>query len=92
MYRLKRPCLIVTIIKPGRCFAWRGFLLCICMWVCLSVCPLTKYLKKILDRSTSFLVKAFPVTQGGNHLILKKSPRGKGVCVGGGERGVKIRP
>ena len=49
------------------------------------VCLLAKYLKKILNRSTSFLVEVFPLTQGQNRSILKKNhckklPRGKGRC------------
>ncbi len=47
--------------------------------VCVSV---TKISQKILNRSTSFLVEAFPVTQGGNHSILEKSPPGVTVGVG----------
>ncbi len=43
----------------------------------LSVCvPVNQISKKILNRSTSFLVEAFPVTQGGNHSIFKKIPPG----------------
>ncbi len=58
----------------------------VCVSVCLSVCvSVNKIISKNIDRFTSFLVEAFPVTQGGNHSILKKkSPRGKGGWVGGG--------
>ena len=41
----------------------------VCQCVCVSV---TKISKKILNRSTSFSVEAFLLTQGGNHSILKK--------------------
>ena len=59
-------------IKPCPCFAWRGFLLCVCLSVRVCVCvSVTKVSKKILNRSTSFLAEAFPLTQGGNHSILK---------------------
>ncbi len=61
----------VTVIKPRHCFAWRGFLLCVCLSVCVCV-SVTKISKKILNRSTSFLAGAFPLIQGGNHSILKK--------------------
>ncbi len=44
--------------------------------MCLSV---DKISQKVLKQSTSFLVGAFPVIQGGNH-----SPRGKGGSGGGG--------
>ncbi len=62
---------------------------CLCLsGVFVSV---TKISKKILNRPTSYLVEAFPLTQGGNHSILKKNhPREKGcvrvcvVCVWGG--------
>ena len=37
--------------------------------VCLSV---DKISQKVFNQSTLFLVGAFPVTQGGNHSILKK--------------------
>ncbi len=38
-----------------------------------------KISQKVFNQSTSFLVGAFPVNQGGNHSILKKkSPWGKG--------------
>ncbi len=39
------------LIKPCHCFAWRGFLLCVCLSVCVSV---TKISKKILNRPTIF--------------------------------------
>ncbi len=38
--------IIVMFIRPRRCFAWRGFLLCVCLSVYVCVCPLPKYLKK----------------------------------------------
>ncbi len=44
----------------------------VCVCVCLCVCPLTKYLKKYRTYQLHFFVDAFPVTQGGNHSILKK--------------------
>ncbi len=63
-----------SIVKPRPCFAWRGFLLslCVCMRACvrLSVCKISQ---RILDRSTSFFVEAFPMAQGGNHSILKEN-------------------
>ena len=67
-----------VLIKPRPCFAWPGFLLCVCLSVCLSV---GKISKKILNGSTSFLLEAFPLIQGGNHSILKK--KRPGVRVGG---------
>ncbi len=53
---------------------------CVCLSVCVSV---NKISKKILNQSTSFLVEAFSVTQGGNHSIFKK--KCPGVMVGVGE-------
>ncbi len=67
------------VVKPRHCFAWRGFLLCVCLSVCVSVCvcvSVTKISQKILNRSTSFLAGAFPLTQGGNHSILRKIASG----------------
>ncbi len=45
-----------------------GFLFCVCPSVCLSgVCvSVDKISQKVLNQSTSFLVAAFPVTQGRN--------------------------
>ena len=70
-----------------------GFLtlrLSVGLYVCVSV---NKISPKILNRSTSFVVDVLPVTQGGNHSILKKNYPGVKVCVcvcvGGG---VKIWP
>ncbi len=60
------------------------------MSVCVSV---NKIFLKILNRSTPFSVEAFPVTQGGNHAILKKktiTSWDKGGPGGGG--GVEIWP
>ncbi len=59
----------------------------------VSVCKIPK---KIFNRSTSFLVEAFPLTKGGNRSILKKNwTRGKGGCGGlkfypNGKRSEKI--
>ncbi len=49
-----------------------GFLtsrLCVCLSVCVSV---NKISKKNIEPINSIFVEAFPVTQGGNHSILKK--------------------
>ena len=71
-------------------FCMAGFLtlrLSVCLSISrLSVCPLTKYFKNILKRTTSILVEAFRVTQGGKRSILKKKAhRGKGGYGRGGE-------
>ncbi len=62
--------LLDIFFKPHLCFAWRGFLLsfCVCPSVCVSV---FKVSQKLLNRPTSFLVDGFPLTQRGNHSILK---------------------
>ena len=83
---------VIHMIKPRPMHALHGGVSCfafVCVSVCLSVCvSVYKISQKIFSRSTSFLVEAFPVTQGGNHSILKKRPRGKG----GGCVGVEIWP
>ncbi len=55
------------------------------MSVCLSV-SVSKISQNILNRSTSFFDAGLliPVTQGGNHSILKKKCLGIRVGVGGG--------
>ena len=39
-------CMVLCISKPCPCFAWLGFLLCVFLFMRLSVYLLTKYLKK----------------------------------------------
>ncbi len=66
-----------------------------CDTVCVSVfVSVDKISPKILNRATSFLVEVLPLTQGGNHSILKKITMGYGwVCVcGGGGMGSKFGP
>ncbi len=49
---------IMPFIKPRPCFAWRGFLFCVCLSVCLCVCVcvclLTRYLKNYLTNQLHF--------------------------------------
>ena len=71
------------LLNPA--FAWRGFLLSLCVSVrpCVRLTD-NKISQKLSNRSTSLLVEAFPVTQGGNHSILnKKLPWDKGGSGGG---------
>ena len=51
--------------------------------LCVSA-SVFKICKKILNRSASFLVEAFSLTQGGNHLIWKKITLGLIGWGGGG--------
>ena len=59
----------------------------VCVCVCLSVCPLTKYLKKYWTYQLHFLWKPSLWPRGETIRFWKKSPRGKG-----GPGGVEIWP
>ena len=64
---------ILRVGVQNTLFTPRAGFLTSCLSVCVCVCvSVTKISKKILTRLTSFLVEAFPLTQGGNRSILKK--------------------
>ncbi len=61
-----------SLFKP-RQLCWAGFIcdahvrlcVCLCVCVCVSVCvAVNKISQKVFNQSTSFLVGAFPLTQG----------------------------
>ncbi len=54
----------ITVIKP-----LIAMLICVCVSVCVCVCvsvcvSVNKISRKLFNQSTSFLVGAFPLTQG----------------------------
>ena len=57
-------------LTPRPSFAGRGLLLCVCrcLGLCVCLCSRVNYMsQKLLSRSTSLLLEAFHLTQGGNH-------------------------
>ena len=77
----------VFLVKPRPCFARRGFLLCVCLSVCVFVfVSVSKISQKILNRSTSFLA-GLPSDPGRKPFDFEKYHPGVRVGVGGSKFG-----